>query len=144
MMTAYERSLKYTEHKLDKIRSRLEELPLGDAVVLVCSSYARREASEQSDIDYFMVSEGTDTDPDLNESVSSAIGNIVPNQPSKDGAFGVPVNRNEILANIGGDNDSNQNITHRILFLLEGEWYSTKRGCEASDERYLSAILEKA
>ena len=33
MIAAYERSLKYTEHKLEKIRSRLEELPLGDAVV---------------------------------------------------------------------------------------------------------------
>ena len=50
MMTAYERSLKYTEHKLDNIRSRLEKLSLGDAVVLVCGSYARCEASEQSDI----------------------------------------------------------------------------------------------
>ena len=49
-----------------------------------------------------MVSDGTDTGPDLNESVASAIGNIVPNHPTKDGAFGVPVNRNEILANIGG------------------------------------------
>ena len=33
MIAAYERSLKYTEHKLEKIRNRLEELPLGDAVV---------------------------------------------------------------------------------------------------------------
>ena len=128
MVTTYECSLKYTEHKLDRIRSRLEELPLGDAVVLVCGSYARREASDQSDIDYVMVSDGTDADPALNESVFSAIGDIVPNQPSKDGAFGVPVNRNEILANIGGDNDSNQNITHRILFLLEGEWLFNKEG----------------
>ncbi len=128
MMTAYERSLKYTEHKFAKIRSRLEELSLGDAVVLVCGSYARREASEQSDIDYFMVSDGTDTGPDLNESVSSAIGNIVPNRPSKDGAFGVLVNRDEILANIGGDSDSNRNITQRILFLLEGEWLFNKEG----------------
>ena len=69
MVTTYECSLKYTEHKLDRIRSRLEELPLGDAVVLVCGSYARREASDQSDIDYVMVSDGTDADPALNESV---------------------------------------------------------------------------
>ena len=142
-MTAYERSLKYTEHKLDKIRSRLEDLPLGDAVVLVCGSYARREASEQSDIDYFMVSDGTDTGPDLNESVASAIGNIVPNHPTKDGAFGVPVNRNEILANIGGDNDSNQNITRRILFLLEGEWLFNKEGLRGFRREILERYIRK-
>ena len=143
MMTAYERSLKYTEHKLAKIRSRLEELPLGDAVVLVCGSYARREASEQSDIDYFMVSDGTDTGPDLNESVSSAIGNIVPNRPSKDGAFGVPVNRDEILDNIGGDSDSNQNITRRILFLLEGEWLFNEEGLRGFRREILERYIRK-
>ena len=143
MVTAYERGLKYTEHKLDKIRSRLEDLPLGDAAVLVCGSYARREASEQSDIDYFMVSDGTDTDPDLNESVSSAIGNIVPNHPSKDGAFGGPVNRNKILDNIGGDDDRNQNITQRILLLLEGEWLFNKEGLRGFRREILERYIGK-
>ena len=143
MIAAYERSLKYTEHKLEKIRSRLEELPLGDAVVLVCGSYARREASEQSDIDYAMVSGGTDTGPDLNESVSSAIGNIVPNRPSKGGPFGEPVDRNKILDNIGGDNDSNKNITQRILFLLEGEWLFNEEGLRDFRREILKRYIRK-
>ena len=100
----------------------------GDAVVLVCGSYARREASAQSDIDFVMVFDGAEADPDLSQRVRSEIRSIVPNSPSEGGAFGEPVNRNEILANIGGDNDSNQNITHRILFLLEGEWLFNKEG----------------
>lgn len=75
-----------------------------------------------------MVSDDTDTDPDPSKSVSSAIGNIVPNHPSKDGAFGESVNRNEILSCIGGDDDSNKNITRRILFLLEGEWLFNEEG----------------
>ena len=128
MTTAYERSLKFTEDKLDKIRNRLEELPLGGAVVLVCGSFARREASAQSDVDYAMVPEGTETDPDLSERVSSEIRSIVPNRPSEGGAFGGPINRSKILANIGGDDDSNKNITHRILLLLEGEWLFNKEG----------------
>ena len=143
MIAAYERSLKYTEHKLEKIRNRLEKLPLGDAVVLVCGSYARREASEQSDIDYAMVSGGTDTGPDLNESDSSASGNIVPNRPSKGGPFGEPVDRNKILDNIGGDNDSNKNITQRILFLLEGEWLFNEEGLRDFRREILKRYIRK-
>ena len=128
MTTAYERSFEYTEHKLDEVRSRLGELSLGDAVVLVYGSYARREASRQSDIDYVIVSDGTETDSDLSQRVRSEVAGIVPNSPSQGGAFGKRVNRCEILANIGGDNDSNQNITRRILLLLEGEWLFNKEG----------------
>ena len=128
MTTAYERSSRFTEGKLDELRNRLEELPLGTAAVLVYGSFARREASAQSDIDYVMVSDGTETTPDLSERVRSEIRSIVPNSPSEGGAFGEPVNRSEILANIGGDDDSNKNITRRILLLLEGEWLFNKEG----------------
>lgn len=119
MTTPYERSLKYSNCQLSKIRDRLEELALDSAALLVCcGSYARGEASEQSDIDYFMVSDSTDEN--TFQTVRSEIRSIIPTGPSQYGAFEEKVNRAEILANIGGDNDSNQNITHRILFLLEG------------------------
>ena len=139
MTTAYQRSFEYTENRLNEIRDRLRGLVLGDAVVLVCGSYARREASSQSDIDYVVVSDGTDTDRDLNESVRSALGDIVSNSPSKGGPFGGPVNRDKILANIGGDCDSNRNITQRILFLLEGEWLFNNAGLR----RFRREILER-
>ena len=100
MTTAYERSSKFTEERLDGIRNRLEELPLGGAVVLVYGSFARREASTQSDIDYVIVSDGAETASDLNGRVRSEICNIVPNGPSEGGAFGELVNRSEILSNI--------------------------------------------
>ncbi len=129
MTTPYERSLEYSECQLSKIRDRLKELSLDNAALLVCcGSYARREASEQSDIDYVMVSDDTETATDLNQRVGSEICSIVPNSPSEDGAFGKPVSRSEILANIGGDDDSNKNITRRILLLLEGEWLFNKEG----------------
>ena len=142
-MTTYERSSEYTDHKLVEIRSSLEELPLGDAIVLVCGSFARREASEHSDIDYVMVTNGTDAYPGLGNGVSSAIGNIVPNNPSKDGAFGGPVNRSEILDNIGGDNDSNHNITRRILFLLEGEWLFNEEGLRSFRREILRRYIRR-
>ena len=122
METAYERSSRYSKCKLDKLRERLRRLPLGDAAVLVCGSYARREASRHSDIDFFVIPGDTDGDQPPIEEIRSEIRTIVPNEPSKDGAFSEKVNHEQILDNIGGDSDSNQNITRRILLLLEGEW----------------------
>ncbi len=121
MTTPYERGLKYSDCQLSKIRDRLEELSLDSTALLVCcGSYARGEASEQSDIDYFMISDSTDKDTEIFQTVRSEIRSIIPTGPSKDGAFAMEVNRTEILDNIGGDNDNNQKITRRILFLLEG------------------------
>ena len=77
--------------------------------------------------------------PDLSERVRTEIGSIVPNSPSEDGAFGEPVNRRDILANIGGDDDSNRNITRRILLLLEGEWLFNKEGLQG----FRREILER-
>lgn len=139
MPTAYERSSRYSECKLGKLRDRLSRLPLGDAAVLVCGSYARREASEHSDIDFFVIPGDAGGDHPPIEDVRSEIRTIVPNEPSKDGAFGVEVNREEILRNIGGDSDNNQNITRRILFLLEGEWLFN----EPAFLRFRREILEK-
>lgn len=141
MTTAYERSSKFSDEKIDEIRSRLEELPLGGAAVLVYGSFARREASTQSDIDYVMVSDGAETTPDLSERVRSEIRSIVPNSPSEGGAFGEPVNRSEILANIGGDDDSNKNITRRILLLLEGEWLFNKEGLRSFRREILGRYI---
>ena len=121
MTTAYERSSRYSECKLGELRDRLGRLPLGDAAVLVCGSYARREASNHSDIDFFVISRDTNGEHLPIEDIRSEIHKIVPNEPSKDGAFRAEVNREEILGNIGGNDDDNRNITRRMLFLLGSE-----------------------
>ena len=129
MATPYERSSGYSEGILAKLRQSLGEVSLGnDKVVLTCGSYARREASDQSDIDFFVISNMESDGPDLKKSIASTIKDLVPNEPSQDGAFGEAIGRNQLLENIGGENDSNRNITRRILFLLEGEWLFNESG----------------
>ena len=128
MKTPCERSLEYSNRALGEMRRRLEELPLGGRAVLVCGSYARREASENSDVDFFMVSENVDEDSSVTDSVRTAIKEIAPNEPSPDGAFGGSVDRRSMVENIGGENDDNPSITRRILFLLEGEWLFNENG----------------
>ena len=126
--TAYSRCSEYSQSTLDELRGRLAKLPLGDRVVLVCGSYARREASESSDIDFFILSSDANGNASLLDEVRGVIKEAVPNEPSENGAFGGGVHRGELLGNIGGDNDTNQNMTRRILFLLEGEWLYNREG----------------
>ena len=139
MKTPYERSSGYSNFALAQIRCRLNALPLGDRAVLVCGSYARREASENSDVDFFMVSESVCADLPLTDSVRTAIKEVAPNEPSPDGAFGGSVDRLQMIENIGGENDDNPSITRRILFLLEGEWLFNENGIR----RFRRDILER-
>lgn len=90
-------------------------------------SYARREASEVSDIDYLIVASNEDSQKNLNmEAVRNAVRPIVPIDPSSNGAFGLPVMRANMMINIGGREESNDSFTHRLLFLLEGEWLTNE------------------
>ena len=126
--TAYSRCSEYSQSTLNELRGRLGDLSLRDRVVLVCGSYARREASENSDMDFFILSSDTNGDPSLLDKVRCAIKEMVPNEPSESGAFGGSVHREKMLGNIGGNDDTNRNMTRRILFLLEGEWLYNEAG----------------
>ena len=126
--TAHDRCSKYSEDTLNELRTRLEDISLRDEVVLVCGSYARREASPNSDIDFFILSNDTKGNSSPIDRVRTAIKEVAPHEPSENGAFGGSVDRNQMLENIGGDDDTNRTMTRRILFLLEGEWLYNKNG----------------
>ena len=143
MPTAYERSLTYSECKLNELRSRLKKLQLGNDIVMVCGSYARREASEYSDIDFCIVSDNMNEDPSLIQSVKSTIKDVVPHGPSENGAFGNRVNREEILQNIGGKDDKNENLTRRALLLLEGEWLFNEQGLQDFRRKILEHYIRE-
>ena len=120
-MAAISRAINHSNSTITKIRERLAPIVDENDIVITCGSYARREASLASDIDFFLISEGAGK-PSWVGNAYEAIRDIVPNPPAADGAFGTLVQNDEMISNIGGDKDTNQNITHRILFLLEGEW----------------------
>ncbi len=128
MTTACSRCSEYSRSTLDELRERLTHLLPESRVVLVCGSYARHEASENSDVDFFVLSSDTNGDSSLLDKVRCAVKKSVPNEPSENGAFGVSVDREELLGNIGGEDDTNRNMTRRILFLLEGEWLYNETG----------------
>jgi hypothetical protein len=63
-------------------------------------------------------------------------------EPAEGGAFANVETPELMLQNIGGENDTNQKITRRMLFLLEGEWLFNPEGLKKLRrfmlERYIS------
>ncbi len=145
-MAAIERAKKFSESKLEDLRTRLVEVVPSDEAVLTCGSYARREASDASDIDFFIITQQPDTDKlPWVEKAKSIISEIVSIEPTANGTFANVEVRDSMLRNIGGDNDSNQKITRRMLFLLEGEWLFNANGLKIVRhqiiERYIGGSM---
>ena len=118
MTIAYERSKQYSETQLRAIRARLDSVARKDDIILTCGSYARREASPNSDIDFYVITQQYIAEagvPGLVEPIRDAISEIVPIEPGETGAFAKHENRDGMLLNIGGDKDDNQKITRRML-----------------------------
>lgn len=124
---------RYTSEQLVKIRSELfdalESSDHKDKITIIATgSYGRGEASESSDIDLFIL---FDSDKPAQEAISAEltlIGNVikkfVPNDSGDSNTFGMEaiLDFKDLLKNIGGEDDSNKNMTRRMLFLLEGTW----------------------
>jgi predicted nucleotidyltransferase len=92
---------------------------------VVVGSFARGEASECSDLDFFVI---YDKQSDLDKykesdqlDILAEVKKLGIREPSDGGAFGVAVLGSDLFSNIGGDGDTNENITRRVLFLLESK-----------------------
>lgn len=124
---SYERCKLYSTAKLTDLKRSVKSIIPDDSIVVTCGSYARREANQHSDIDFFVIThkeiEQSSISPDLYwmDRLRKSVNDIVPVEPSAGGAFSKVENYKSMLANIGGDNDSNQKLTRRMLVLLEGE-----------------------
>jgi predicted nucleotidyltransferase len=115
----------FTHGKIGRIREVLrEQLPAEQYAVVLGGSYARGEASEQSDLDYYIVSQPSAMA--IAQKVLPKIKGILKERlslksPSQGGPFAEVLCSDEMRKNIGGADDNNNKITVRILFLTEGE-----------------------
>jgi len=121
-LKAIEDAKKYSDEKLCLLRESIKTLVPTDEMVFINGSFARREASAGSDVDFYIVTRNEDLRPQWAERVKSAIEKIVPVGHAEDGVFCHVEQRDTLIRNIGGDQDDNHNITRRMLLLLEGEW----------------------
>lgn len=134
----------HSAEKCEALRHGLEaKLPSNsDHIVLVCGSYARREAAGPSDVDYFLVprEESEDNQRHIND-INSIITQLGLKLPSSGGPFARLRTRESIIENIGGAYDSNDNITQRMLLLLEGDWLFNEEGFRKLRREILSTYL---
>ncbi len=121
---------KYSEAILGKIREELEKvLDSKDFCIVTTGSYGRKEASSVSDMDLFIiVDDSTDREQIRPMQVRAVIDKYIQKDTGSTGIFGsdVLVPKYELLSNYGGDRDSNQNLTRRMLLLLEGTYLYNK------------------
>jgi len=110
-----------TERDLDDLRRRLSDLPRdpGSAVVMM-GSWGRRERTSGSDDDFLVLVDGEqrpDAEPRL-ERLEGLLG-LGEAKPGTQGIFGRQVFVGPMVRHIGLEDDSNANLTQRMLLLLE-------------------------
>lgn len=143
-------SKEFTDKKLSEIRQKLEEAlsksKYKENITLITTgSYGRGEASSESDLDWFIIFD-KDLDPsecipDEIKSISNIISGAIKKNSGDSKTFGEEaiVKFSDMQKNIGGQNDTNANLTRRMLFILEGTWLYG----ESRFELYRKTLLEK-
>lgn len=118
---------KYSERVVNEIREKLSGAFPNDSniLVVVTGSFGRNEASEASDMDWFVVVDDQ-LEANNTQTVVNTVERIVNEHVAKNvgdtGTFGGIVKKDELLVNFGGDEDTNQKFTRRMLYLLESKW----------------------
>lgn len=113
----------FTKSRIGHVRIDLAEVEATGVSVVVNGSYAREEASRASDFDYFLLAPADMPAAEtkrIREKIKRAIVAHIGKEPSADGAFSAVEKFGEFAKVIGGQSDTNQQITRRILFLTEG------------------------
>jgi predicted nucleotidyltransferase len=110
--------------------------------IVVFGSLARDEFTAGSDIDWTLLVDGYADAQHL--SVARQIGEIVKKhsekEPGPEATFGSMAWSHQLVHLIGGEDDTNQNTTRRILMLLEstGDWQ--KRGVRPSRQKHSQPV----
>lgn len=120
---AIDSSRAFTEGKLQEVQEGIKSIGNPKWSLIVNGSYARREASSHSDFDYFILHEADISERDLADiqtKVRAIVKEIIGKPPAEGGAFDAVLEMGALTRNIGGSQDTNENITRRTLFLTEG------------------------
>lgn len=145
-------SIESTRIKVEKIRDQLAKaLAITDSAdrisVITTGSYARNEASDESDIDLFLiVDEEIDSLDKEISIIQSIIDHEIPKPSGSTNTFGADVVEpiNLLVFNIGGVHDDNQKLTRRMLFLLEGTWLFNEERFHTYRKRLIEKYIKES
>lgn len=147
MNSTYDKTTEASDAALKALRQSLEPIVSSNAVALTCGSYARRDATIGSDLDFYvLVPDLIEQEPEWFKAAKAAIAEVVRKPPAAGGAFESLIQIEGLLNNFGGDKDTNQTITRRMLYLLEGEYLTNEAAFKDIRrqiiERYVSGTRE--
>lgn len=137
-----------SEEGLFKMRAAAKELFGGDMSIIIGlnGSYARREVTQGSDIDLFFLFEKADLSEvdEKQTAFRKHLKSIGFKMPAPGGVFEAPMSVDAISQTIGGQDDDNNQITRRMLLLLEGEWIHNDASFYETRTRLLNQYVPKA
>ncbi|HVG07328.1 MAG TPA: nucleotidyltransferase domain-containing protein [Thermoanaerobaculia bacterium] len=111
---------KRTDEYLEKLQI-LQEFSSDNTSVVVFGSFARRELTSGSDVDWSLLIDGP-SDPAhfrIAQEVKKVFDSLGLQKPGTTDTFGALASSHELIHHIGGVRDTNQNTTRRMLLLLE-------------------------
>lgn len=131
-LKAIEAALTLSEIKLDNLRNNIKDIfndkqVFSEICIVTTGSYARREASEESDLDYFLIiPDSLDKDfviDNLSEIIEQKINSLIPKPAGSTNTFGAEaiVHQRDLLR-LNHNDEHNKDLTRRMLLLLEGDY----------------------
>ncbi len=90
------------------------------ASIVLMGSWGRAEVTTESDDDFMVLVYGEER-AEIEPSIAEVSG-VLDNPPGSQGIFAAPVYSENLVQNIGLDDDNNRNLSRRMLFLLDREF----------------------
>ncbi len=128
-------------NRIESLNSTLTPFTSEDTSIVVFGSLARRELTSGSDLDWVLLVDGSASPIHLDDSLSieSSLEEETEKRPGPEATFGGLVFSHDLINYIGGGDDTNANLTRRMLLLLE----SVCIGRDDAYRRVVTNILKR-
>lgn len=149
----------FTNKKLSPIRDGIKSLIEAEYAdykdelcILTTGSFGRGEASEESDLDWYLVASKDSSllkekkesvVKSLEENLKALISNYVIKETGSTGTFGALIDENSLYQNYGGEHDTNQAFTRRMLYLLESRYLFNESLYNSIKEQIVSLYIKE-
>lgn len=136
-----------SQKKIDEIATEIRDISSDEWSLVVNGSFARHEVTQGSDFDFFILHKPTATAATIRNAirrVRQAAQNANVKLPSDTGVFGQKFNGTSLINNIGGNEDKNETITRRVLYLLEGHAITNRRLFNSHRNQLINRYIQKS